>query len=544
MSTIRELVDNPHIIHKTYSAYWDFLLLSYEGGIDYCKAFIKQGAGYGNFMDYLTYGIKILLNGNPMSSSAAQSGNLFMHPKEREQDYAERLRMSYYYNFCSPVLDIYSDHMFKQPVNEDFADIDTEVQERYENIDNKQGSVQEFRKEVADMAQLYGHIYVITDSPQYGGIVRTQADIYDNNLLPYFTIHHPQNILNWALDEFGSAYWVLVREMLDGNKDPFAYSKDKNSVVQYRLWTRQEWILYGEDYNEIARGVHGLGVVPITCIFDKQSKKARNFLGVSTLADIAFIARDIYNSCSELKQILRDQTFAFLAIQGNASEYDELSVGTSKGLLYPPDRAMPAYISPPPSNADTYFNHIDRQVSKIFQLAKLEGGSAQAPQQTAVQQSGVSKAWDFNQTNSALSKKAGNLEDGETKLWTIYAKWLDKEFDGSIEYPHEFNVNSLNEDLDAAEKMMRLNLGVDFNKEVKAAIIKKKFPRMAEDDLQSMIDTMETQEDKTAQGISGGIVNRIPSLMNIAAMKANANSSGKMEGSNGTDGNRFVRSNG
>jgi hypothetical protein len=202
-------------------------------------------------------------------------------------------------------------------------------------------------------------------------------------------------------------------------------------------------------------------------------------------------------------------------------------------LIYPPDRAMPAYISPPASNAETYFKHIDRQVQKIFQLAKLEGGSVQAPDQSAVQQSGVSKAWDFNQTNSALSKKAGNLEDGEMKLWGIYAKWLDKEFDGSIEYPHEFSIQDLTADLDQAEKMFRIQLGADFNKEIKSAIMKKKFPRMAEEDMADMIDTMETQEDKTAQGISGGIANRIPSLMKLSAMNMNANSGGKQEGNNG-----------
>jgi hypothetical protein len=249
------------------------------------------------------------------------------------------------------------------------------------------------------------------------------------------------------------------------------------------------------------------------------------------LADIAFIARDIYNSSSELKQILRDQTFAFLAIQGNASEYDELSIGTSKGLLYPPDRHPPQYISPPSANAETYFTHIDRQIRKIFQMAKLEGGSVQAPDQSAVMQSGVSKAWDFNQTNSALSKKAGNLEDGESKLWQIYALWLDKQFDGSIEYPHEFSITSLNEDLDEAEKEMRLNMGAEFNKEVKKAIINKKFPRMNQDEIDAIIEAMETQEDSKAQGVSSSLMSRIPSLMNrIAAGKPNANFGGNNGG--------------
>jgi hypothetical protein len=524
MTNIKDLIENPHQIFKQYFNYFNFLLDAYEGGVDYCKAMIP-----GSSSSLKDWAFKLYAGSTQINQTV--TGNLFMHPKERMQDYSERLRMSYYYNFCAPIIDIYTDHLFKQPITADFGSIEDDVAERSENIDNKGGSIGEFRKSMSEMAQIYGHIFVITDSPQYDGMVRTKADVLDNNLLPYFTLHHPQCIVNWALDMFGSPWWVIVRESADSNIDPFNYNKDRSENVQYRLWTRQEWILFDEGYDEIGRGAHGLGVVPITCVFDKQSKKVRNFLGISAIADIAFIARDVYNSCSELKQILRDQTFAFLTIQGNAGEYDELSVGTSKALLYPVDRQAPAYVSPPSANAEVYFSHIDRQVSKMFQLAKLEGGSVQAPDQSAVQQSGVSKAWDFNQTNSSLSKKAGNLEDGETKLWQNFARWLDKEFDGSIEYPHDFDINSLNSDLDEAEKMFRISLGTEFNKEVKKSLMKKKFPRMNDDDMNKMVDAMESKEYQADRGVSGSLLNRIPSLMKMTA-QTTPNSGGKSGGFN------------
>ena len=518
MIPIREIIENPHPVFQKYHAYFKFLLDSYEGGPDYCNGAISSIKSSGSLRDWA---LKIFVNGKSWNRQV--SGNLFMHPKEREQDYQDRLQMSYYYNFCSPIIDIYTDHLFKQPINSRWGNIEADIMERSENIDNKQGSIEEFRKELADLTQLYGHVFVITDSPAYAGNIISKADILDNNLLPYFTLHHPQNVINWALDEFGSPYWVLIREFLDLNIDPLAFNKNRCEGVQYRLLTRQEWILYDADYNEISRGAHALGIVPITCVFDKQSKKVRNFLGISSIADIAFIARDVYNSCSELKQILRDQTFAFLALQGNSTDYDELSVGTSKGLLYPVGSAAPLYVSPPAANSETYFKHIDRQVAKMFQLAKLEGGSVQAPEQSAVQQSGVSKAWDFNQTNSALSKKAGNLEDGEMKLWGMFARWIDKKFDGSIEYPHEFSIQSLNADIDEAEKMARLSLGAEFDKEIKTAIMKKKFPRMNDEDMKSMVDDMASNEDKNGQSIGSRLLNKVPSFMDKVNKMATVN---------------------
>jgi len=520
MSNIKDLVESPHQVFKTYRDYWSFLLDSYEGGPDYCKGMISALSAEHSLKNWA---FRIFAGSRELKQN--QSGNLFMHPKERWQDYNDRLKMSYYYNFCAPIIDIYTDHLFKQPVLEKFGKIEADVEARQENIDNKDSSIGEFRKEMTDLAQIYGHIFVITDKPNYSGEVKTKADVIDNNLFPYFTLHHPQNIINWALDEFGRPYWVVVRECSDANRDPFYYDKENIDAVQYRLWTREDWFLYDAQFNEIGTGNHQLGIVPITCVFDKQSKKMRSFLGISMIADIAFITRDIYNSCSELKQILRDQTFAFLAIQGNSSEYDELSVGTSKGLLYPVDRNAPQYISPPSANSEVYFKHIDRQISKIFQLAKLEGGSAQAPEQSAVMQSGVSKAWDFNQTNSALSKKAGNFEDGEVKLWQTFAKWQDTEFDGSISYPNEFSIQSIMNDLEEAEKILRLSLGAEFNKEVKATIIKRKFPRLDDEDIDRMVEGMMSEEDTASKGESGRLLDKIPSLKKKTAL--NANSGGK-----------------
>jgi len=89
-------------------------------------------------------------------------------------------------------------------------------------------------------------------------------------------------------------------------------------------------------------------------------------------------------------------------------------------------------------------------------------------------------------------------------------------------------MQSLREDLDEAEKIMRLNLGAEFNKEIKATIIKRKFPRLDDVDIDRMIATMETQEDSLSKSESGKLFDRIPSLMRMSAI--NANSGGKQGG--------------
>ena len=90
MSTIKNLVDAPHKVFSTYRDYWEFLLSSYEGGVDYCNAFISgSGAASGGLLNYVT---RIFAGSAELKS--IKSGNLFMHPKERDVDYRDRLRMS------------------------------------------------------------------------------------------------------------------------------------------------------------------------------------------------------------------------------------------------------------------------------------------------------------------------------------------------------------------------------------------------------------------------------------------------------------------
>ncbi len=529
--TIKSMVDNPHWINLKNKAYWNFLLMSYEGGVDYTNAAVIGSANNNNqgILDQFRY----FVNGEQQVGKTIY-GNLFQHPKEKTEDYNRRVFSSYYYNFCAPIIDIYSDHLFKQPIIEDYGAIKASVDAIKEDVDKQGSSIEEFRRQIGDMAQLYGHCFVVVDSPVNSEIesVRTRLDQMENRAFPYFCLYPPQAVKNWSLDEFGKPYWVLVQEQADSNENPDEYDPKNVAECKYRLWTRTEWRLYDDEYNLEASGTHEVGEVPIVCVFSKKSNKARSFLGISELADISFIARDIYNASSELRQILRDQTFAFLALQGTSDEYSDVVLGTGKGLLYPEGRNAPQYVSPSTDNALTYFDHIDRQVSKIYQMAKLEGGSvgtkAKLTTNTATvdTQSGASKAWDFNQTNSSLSSKANNLEDAEIKMWSLFAKWEGKEFDGNIEYPDEFSVTDISSDLDEAEQESRVGLGKTFDSEVRKAIVRKKFPSMPEDEL-AVIDS-EIDALMNKQTVGSAMADRVKALIagNGVVNKTNPNYTG------------------
>ena len=498
MSGIKAIIENPHPIYTNNVSYWNFLLQSYEGGKNYTNATISTGASRnGNIISELF--TSVWAGGKKIENSTVE-GNLFRHARETNADFATRVKMSYYYNFCAPIIDIYTNHLFKQPILEEWGNIEKAVEQRESDVNRMGDSIGEHRSDLFNLAQVYGHMYTVIDSPTPTGTILNLKDKMDQGQFPYFVDFQPQNVINWDYDRFGQLNWIVLLEVGSNNADPMAYSKEKAVNKNYRMWTRTEWILYDNEYKELGRASHNLGIVPVTITFDKKSKSVKNMLGISSIADIAFIARDVYNSCSELRQILRDQTFSFLTLQGKSNDYNQLEVGTNKGLLYPEGMNAPGYISPESSNAETYFTHIANQVTKMFQIAKLEGGSANQ-EQTAVQESGTSKAWDFNETNAALTQKAANMEDAEMKRWDIFAKWEgQKGFDGSVTYGTSFDIQSLTADLDEAEKSLKLEIGKEFNKEIKKAIAKKKFPRMPDDKMDGILADIDANEGREEGG--------------------------------------------
>lgn len=510
---IKSLVENPHPVYSRYVNFWSFTLDAYEGGIDYTRADVYQQHNNSGIID------TIKVNGKKLESAA--NSNLFRHKKERSDNYVERIRMSYYYNFCAPIIDIYTNHLFALPIVTDWGNIEKAVDIRKDNVDRCGSSITEFRKEMAEASQIAGHSFVVVDKPQSQEAPVSLADQMDKDLFPYFTLFSPSDVLNWAVDEFGRAYWVLLREIRSGNNDPSAFNPDLSQMVQYRIWTRSEWILFNAKYEEIGRGVNPIGMVPVEPVYNKKSKKQKSFLGISELADIAFIARDVYNRCSELNEIIRNQTFAFLTVQGKSGDYNEAEVGTSLALLYPEGVNTPSYISPPPDNARVLMEQIDRQITKMFQLAKLSGGSAVQDGEVSVQ-SGVSKAFDFHETNSALCKKAGQLEDAEQRIWRLFAKWEGQsDWEGSIIYPRDYNVKDLNADLEEAEKLMKIQLGEEFNTRMKKEIIKKKFPRATDEEVDEMEEQARAKETSDSPAMT--LRSRLPGLFNNNALPGGKN---------------------
>jgi len=429
------VVDSRYEGYETFCAQWGFFLDSYEGGDDYLR---------GNY--------------------------LFRHLKEDEASFEDRRLRAYYYNFCRTVVDTYVAHLSRKGTG-----IFRETQRSSEwarflaDVDRKGNDMTTFvQEQVAPAVQIFGHVHVIVDKPPADPSARSRADEEAKGIRPYLVVVHPDNLVSFCEDTSGELVWARIREPAPVEGDPFGTDLDDVPQYVYRTWTRSGWTLHDEQERLVASGEHTLGRVPLVTVYNVASRKYPRH-GVSVLADIAPINRSIFNWCSLNDEFLYRQCFNILAIPDYPAVGKRRRLGTGNALTFPPDAAKtPHYIYPPVEPGEYLLRNVESAIEQIYRIAVLQAWGARESRRA---QSGVAKAYDFHMTNQNLAKKARNLETAEEKIARLWGAWQGmKEFAPRVEYPSDFSMRELSEDLRTDFNLLKMDISKTFNRAVKKRI--------------------------------------------------------------------------
>ncbi len=419
-------------MYEEFCRWWDFYLNSYEGGEDYLRA---------NY--------------------------LFRHVKEDEDDFRDRIERSYYYNFCRAMVDTYVAHIFRKAGSIYRRGDDEGDYERFlQDVDARGSSMNVFMQEqVAPAGQIFGQVFVVVDRPRFKGELRSKAEEKEKGIRPYLVAVDPRDVLDFRLDSRGNLLWVRIKEPKEQTADPFyKTSSEEDYEYVHRTWTREAWFVHDEEGNLLESDEHKLGRVPVVTVFNVESRKYPGF-GVSALSDIAPINRSIYNWCSLNDEFLYRQCFNILALP-EMPGVKRRKIGPGNALTYPIDAARPPhYIYPPVEPGEYLLKNIDAAIRQIYRLAVLGAVWGIDRPQSA---SGISKAYDLYQTNQNLVKKAKNLEQAEVEIGAIWGLWEGKkDFRPTVEYPVDFKISDVAEDLKNDFSVLRMNISESFNRAVK-----------------------------------------------------------------------------
>ena len=390
-------------------------------------------------------------------------------------------------NHCKNVVQIYTSFLWRVSPTRDYGSLDGDEQlsSFLADADLDGRSFNTVMREVQMNASIYGNCWVIIDKPQSNA--NTRAEELQQDIRPYISILTPENVVNWnySRSTSGRFYLDMLMVIEDINEERAivkVFTEESISTYEVEEYTKD----YAEgDYKLLEEIPNPLGKIPAVNVYNLRG--ANRPIGISDLADVAYLQQSIYNDYSEKEQLIRLANHPSLVKTPNV----EASAGAGAIIEIPEDldsALKPYIIQPSGQNLDGIMKCIQNKVDAIDRITHM--GSVRA---TGTQiASGIALQTEFQLLNARLSEKADYLENAEEQIWGLFAMWQDKEFDGKINYPDTFDIRDWANDLQYLQIAKASGIKSEtFNKE-----LDKQIAQAVIDD-NEMIKTINEEIDST-----------------------------------------------
>lgn len=290
---------------------------------------------------------------------------LFAHDKESSKQFNGRNERARHFPVLKPILSIIYDGLEKNPVKRNGeVDMDKLGSDFWSSfLRDCSGNSEDFdtyKRDCVTVGMATGRsgtlIHLDKENPAPASEAHRKAQV----ALPYLQYFSAYNILNWSYDRFGRLRYVVLNEPLGEYSDEYDYKRklvnDRAVITYVGDEYGNESIVPDETYT------HGAGIVPF--VIFKMNRYMDPYA-----PDLLGIDVGIYNDCSLLSEIDRNQTFSILAFPTNGGLIGGLDIGLYSALSYNSSSGSPMYLSPDAEIAMGLWRRIKEQ----FQLARTIG---------------------------------------------------------------------------------------------------------------------------------------------------------------------------
>lgn len=474
-----------HPLYATWSPIWRKLAHVYEGA--------------GGFLDG-TY-----LHAHPREWLDWQAEN----PSKPSKKLKTRRALARYENVGAPIIDQKSAALFRTPPNRQVGDgsdatKDHSFHEWQKNVDGLGTSYNDWLREAWKVAGIFGYTVVVMGRDAIPeGTPQTKA----NQRAPYLRMYCPLDMPDWLISDKGGLTAVRLYEAVprtDFSGVPgevlsrvktITASSYKVEDVKAPAGRKKAQAAEPEPAAEIA---HDFGVLPVAILYAKR-RALTPVIGQSVLHD-PNMHIDFYNLTSEIRELLRNQTFGILNIQLPADGVDldkaRTALGGSTGtediaFTYGPM----TYVQPDTENVGIYQEERSQLLRTIYRLCAVpfEIDSRDAESEGALKL----KREDMKEI---LSDYANELERFERQIADF---WWRAEFGAdagpaklaeeglTIRYDRQFDVTPFQELLDQGTAMLSLKMPW----KVVQAVQKRTLPYLLPDASQELVDQLTTEID-------------------------------------------------
>jgi hypothetical protein len=405
---------------------------------------------------------------------------IFRHSREEETMFIRRSQRGYYYNYVASVVDLFVAYLYHAPIERTAGNLDkSELEEFYSDANLCGDTYHIFIQMVATFAHVTGHCGVLVDAPKLpeGGF-RSEEARKKAKHRAYVTLIQPQQIRDWQVDRHGKFTWVKLEVERPEPRD-WHVTVDEDTK-HYLIWSREDWQEWAVTQGEaklLDEGPNPLNEVPLVIIRNERCL-THKWMGLSTVRDIADINIAILNWSSLGDEEIYERCLNVLAMERDDGDAP-VSLSHNNVLEYAPGTNPPEYLTPGVSPLELIAKWIDRAKDEIYRLAKLGGSTGLMGVREAT--SGIAYAYEFNETNQSLAKKAESLEQGEIEIHRLMAKWHKKDWDGYVAYPREFGVEDFLAEMQMLSEARMTLTSESAIKEIEKKLVAKLFAREKQD---------------------------------------------------------------
>jgi len=432
------------------------------------------------------------------------------NPKLPSPKLKMRRKLARYENIAEAILGSVSGALFRSGPTRTFTKADAKpgtataaagtklkpIQAWWQDVDGKRTSID---KAVADAwmgAGVMGHMIALVEPSS------EEAATAADQKQPVMRVYTPIDMIDWLVDDHGK---LIAVKLLEAAPRKDFDNKFDAKDFRIRIVDETGWELLDKSGAVVSEGEHKMGRLPIALLYGKR-RPLTPLIGKSVMGDpVLFI--DVYNLHSEVRELLRNQTFAILNVpvgpDGNVEE-EQAKIGAQGGttnVLFSSQAVD--YVSPDGTNVEVYHDHIDRLVRSIYRLAAAawEGDSKDA-------ESADSRTIKRDEQTQVLAKYASECQQFDDEIAELFYRatagadrWKKaKEADGlSIRYPESFEPPNLEEVAARAADAIGLDLGPTAAKEIKKRTVRHMLPNLSEEQADTIDKEIDAQTIKTAE---------------------------------------------
>jgi hypothetical protein len=427
-------------------------------------------AGDGPFRPVVTY------DGSGRAVNVGTS-YLVRYPRESQEKFARRCELAFYASPLGQACSRFVGYISTRPA---LRELPHDLYERMaQDIDGKNNSISVFWSQFMVQFKARGSMLLLVDMP--ATMAPSMAAQMATRTAPYWTAIKPEDVSDYGLGDDGRFDFVefagnFTRE--DGSRTPCTWRFD-----------REGWQATDKEKKILDAGDHPLSECPVLI-----ASEGGDFPHFGPFSAIADLSKRLFNLDSELDEILRAQTFSLLTMnvpQGSTSDQKleaarvaGQTIGVNNLMVY--EGTAPGFIAPDSGPASTYITRIDKLRDQVNEI----GLSVATVNQ---QESGIAMQMRFASINAELASFAERMEDLERRAWDLSRQWLQMTQAPDVEWPRDFNVADVEQELKILSEMQATAMPVEVIAAQQKRVVSIQFAGAEQEDVAKIHDAIDTR---------------------------------------------------